>query len=100
MITETTAVAFRQNLGEMLNQVQFRKDSIVITKDGKPVAALIDAALFERIRQMRERFDELSAQIAEAYANVPEEEGIAEINRVTAEVRAEMRAERRKKKPA
>ena len=45
MITETSAVAFRQNLGEMINQVQFRKDSIVITKDGKPVAALIDAQL-------------------------------------------------------
>ena len=98
MITETTAVAFRQNLGEMFNQVQFRRDSIVITKDGKPVAALIDASLFERIRQMQERFDELSAQIAEAYANVPEEEGMAEIDRITSEVRAEMKAERRKKK--
>ena len=98
MITETTAVAFRQNLGEMLNQVQFRKDSIVITKDGRPVAALIDAQLFERIRQMQERFDELSARMAAAYANVPEEEGMAEIKRVTAEVRAEMKAERQKKK--
>jgi prevent-host-death family protein len=98
MITETTAVAFRQNLGEMLNQVQFRKDSIVITKDGKPVAALIDAALFERIRQMQERFEELSAQIAQAYAKVPEEEGLAEIERITSEVRAEMKAERKKKK--
>ena len=97
MITETTAVAFRQNLGEMLNQVQFRKDSIVITKDGKPVAALIDAALFERIRQMRERFDELSAQIAEAYAKVPEEEGMAEIERITSEVRAKLKAKRKKK---
>ena len=98
MITETNAVAFRQNLGEMINQVQFRRDSIVITKDGKPVAALIDAQLFERIRRMQERFDELSAQIAAAYANVPEKEGMAEINRITAEVRAELRAERRKKK--
>ena len=98
MITETTAVAFRQNLGEMLNQVQLRKDSIAITKDGKPVAALIDASLFERIRQMQERFDELSAQIAAAYANVPEAEGMAEIDRITAEVRAEMKAERRRKK--
>ena len=98
MITETTAVAFRQNLGEMLNQVQFRKDSIVITKDGRPVAALIDDKLFERIRQMQERFDALSARLEEAFANVPEEEGIAEINRVAAEVRAEMKAERRKKK--
>jgi len=98
MITETTAVAFRQNLGEMLNQVQFRKDSIVITKDGRPVAALIDAKLFERIRQMQERFDALSARLEEAFANVPEEVGIAEINRVAGEVRAEMKAERRKKK--
>jgi prevent-host-death family protein len=100
MITETTAVALRQNLGEMLNQVQLRKDSIVITKDGKPVAALIDAQLFERIRQMQERFDELSAQIAAAYAKVPEEEGMAEIKRITKEVRAEMNAERRKRKKA
>ena len=98
MITETTAVAFRQNLGEMLNQVQLRKDSIVITKDGRPVAALIDAQLFERIRQMQERFDALTARLQEAFADVPEEEGIAEINRVAAEVRAEMKAERQKKK--
>jgi prevent-host-death family protein len=100
MITETTAVAFRQNLGEMLNQVQLRKDSIVITKDGRPVAALIDAQLFERIRQMQERFDALTARLQEAFADVPEQEGIVEINRVAAEVRAEMKAERRKKKKA
>ena len=100
MITETTAVALRQNLGEMLNQVQLRKDSIVITKDGKPVAALIDAQLFERIRQMQDRFDALRARMQEAFADVPEEEGMAEILRVTKEVRAEMKAERQKKKKA
>ena len=100
MITETTAVALRQNLGEILSQVQLRRDSVVITKDGKPVAALIDAQLFERIRQMQDRFDELSAQIAKAFADVPEEEGMAEIMRVTKEVRAEMKAERQKKKKA
>ncbi len=94
MITETSAVAFRQNLGEMISQVQFRKDSVVITKDGRPVAALIDAKLFERIRRMQERFDALSARIAEAYADVPEKEGTAEIKRVSAEVRAELKAER------
>jgi len=50
MINEVNAVAFRQNLGEMLNQVQYRHDSILIKKDGKPVAALVDAQLFDRIR--------------------------------------------------
>jgi prevent-host-death family protein len=80
MITEVSAVNFRQNLGEMLNQVQYRNDSILINKDGKPVAALIDAELFARIRRMRERFDELSSRIAGAYADVPAEEGTAEID--------------------
>ena len=41
MITQASAVNFRQNLGEMLNQVQYRHDSVVINKDGKPVAALV-----------------------------------------------------------
>jgi prevent-host-death family protein len=79
MVTEVNAVSFRQNLGEMLNQVQYRSDSIVINKDGKPVAALVDADLFARIRRMQDRFDELSRRIAEAYAEVPMEDGLAEI---------------------
>jgi prevent-host-death family protein len=80
MITEVNAVTFRKNLGEMLNQVQYRKDSIVVSKDGKPVAALVDAELFARIRAMRERFDEITNRIAAAYADVPPEEGMAEID--------------------
>jgi prevent-host-death family protein len=84
MISEVSAVNFRQNLGEMLNQVQYRKDSIVINKDGKPVAALVDAELFARIRQNQERFDELSRRIAADWADVPEDEGMAEIDAAVA----------------
>ncbi len=84
MVTEVNAVNFRQNLGEMLNQVQYRNDSILIHKDGKPVAALVDAELFARIRRMRDRFDELNNRIAEAYATVPEDDGMAEIDAAVA----------------
>jgi prevent-host-death family protein len=87
MITEVSAVTFRQNLGEMLNQVQYRNDSIVVSKDGKPVAALVDAELFARIRRMRERFDALSQRVADAYADVPLDAGLAEIDRAVAEAR-------------
>jgi prevent-host-death family protein len=87
MISETSAVAFRQNLGEMLNQVQYRRDSIVINKDGKPVAALVDARLFERIRRMQGRFDDLCQRIEAGYADVPEAEGLAEIDAAVAAVR-------------
>jgi len=87
MITEISAVNFRQNLGEMLNRVQYRNDSIVISKDGRAVAALVDAELFARIRRMRERFETLSGQVSAAYADVPLEEGLAEIDEAVAAVR-------------
>lgn len=87
MIIEVNAVTFRQNLGEMLNQVQYRNESIVINKDGKPVAALVDAELFARIRRMRERFDELSSRIADAYSGIQETEGTAEIDAAVARER-------------
>ncbi len=87
MINEVNAVAFRQNLGEMLNQVQYRHDSILIKKDGKPVAALVDAQLFDRIRRFKDRFDTLSQRIAEAYATIPQEEGMDEIDAIVSDIR-------------
>jgi prevent-host-death family protein len=92
VITETSAVSFRQNLGEMLNQVQYRHDSIVINQDGRPVAALIDARLFERIRRMQSRFDALCQRIEVGFAGVPEIDGLAEIDAVIESERAQNRS--------
>ena len=98
MIRETNAFAFRQNLGEMIRHVRFRRDSVVINKDGLAVAVLIDAKLFERIRRMQERFDALAARLAEAYAAVPEEEGMAEIRRAAAAERTKSNLSGKRKK--
>jgi len=84
MIAEVTAVAFRQRLGEMLSHVQYGGDSVLVTKDGSPVAALIDAALFNQIRTFRSRFDELCGTVAAGYSAVPEEQGLSEIDRLVA----------------
>lgn len=88
MVTETSAVKFRQNLGEMLNQVQYRHDSVVINKDGKPVAALIDARLFERIRRMQARFDALAGRLEAGYSSVLEAEGLSEIEQAIRDERS------------
>jgi prevent-host-death family protein len=88
MITETSAVAFRQNLGEMLSQVQHRHDSVVINKDGKPVAVLVDARLFERIRRLQERFDRLCQRIEDGFSDTPEAEGLKEIDDAVARERS------------
>lgn len=80
MITEVSTADFEQNLEELLNQVHCHKGSIVINKDDKPIAALVDAKMFARIQRMREHFDVLSERIAEAYADMRVEEGLAKID--------------------
>jgi prevent-host-death family protein len=88
MVSEVSAVAFRQNLGDMIARVQYKNDSIIINKSGKPVAALVDAELFLRIRKMWSRFEELTDKLAEGYADVPEEDGMAEVLDLVSEGRA------------
>jgi prevent-host-death family protein len=80
MITEINAVTFRQSLGDMINQVQYRHDSIVITKDGKPVAALVDINLFQQYRQQTTALDRMADQMAEAFSSLPLKEGLARIS--------------------
>ena len=91
MIRQTNAVAFRQNLGKMLNQVQYRRDSVVINKDGKPVAALVDARLFERIRRMQARFESLCQRLESGFAAIDEAEGMAEIDKAVKQDRAQQK---------
>ena len=65
----------RQNLGELLNGVQYRHDNIVITKAGKPVAALFDMTTFERMRRKNDGQPELAwAQIANGFEDLSEDE--------------------------
>jgi prevent-host-death family protein len=70
MIREATAMKVRQNLGELLNEVQYRGDSILVTKGGKPVAALVDIDLFRKIRLLDTEFDRLTAELAKAYEGI------------------------------
>jgi len=52
----------------MLNQVQYRRDSVVINKDGKPAAALMDTRLLSRLRRIQERFDALATRNGDAFS--------------------------------
>lgn len=77
MIRETTAMAVRQKFGELLNEVQYRRDRVIITKAGKPVAALIDIALFDKLRKLDDEFEQLAGKIKKAFANIPAQKGMA-----------------------
>lgn len=64
----------RQNLGELLNEVQYKRDQVIITKAGKRVAALIDISLFERLRGMDKAFEHMTGQLQQAFKGLLESE--------------------------
>lgn len=67
MLIEATAMRVRQNLGELINQVQYGHATIEITKSDKPVAALINIDLFEKIKLMQKEFDRMTTQIQKSF---------------------------------
>ena len=89
MIKEAPAMTVRQRLGELLNEVQYRHGKVVITKAGKPVAALVDFAVFERLRKLDEEFDSMRTQMAQAFADKTEEEVEALVNEAVKGVRGQ-----------
>ena len=93
MIREAPAMTVRQNLGELLNEVQYRQGKILITKAGKPVAALVDVAMFERMRKLDEEFDRMRAELAQAFSGMSGKE----VESLVDEAVTDVRARRRKK---
>ena len=80
VIRKSPAMEVRNNLGELLNEVQYRGDRIVITKAGKPVAALVDYRLFERIRLMDREFETLTDELAKVYKGLDRDAALSEID--------------------
>ena len=72
MIQEASAMTVQHNLGELLNKVQYQHEQFIITHAGKPVAALVDMILFEKIRQNEQAFQAMSDEIAQAFMDSSE----------------------------
>lgn len=98
MIKQAPAMTVRQNLGELLNEVQYRGDSVVITRGGKAVAAIVDVALFENIRRMREDFDRLCAELAAAGKSKSGRQIDSLVSGAVAEARRKVRAVRARRR--
>ena len=67
MIKEASAMKVRQQFGELINEVQYRHDSVVVTRAGKPVAAIVDIALFNKMRLLEEEFDRTQKELQDAF---------------------------------
>ncbi len=49
-LNQVSAEELEQNLDEILGQVESRRDSILIERDGETAAVLVSAEMFEKIR--------------------------------------------------
>lgn len=88
MQREASAMTVRQNLGELLNEVQYKHDSIVITKAGKPVAAMVDIETYQRIkRRDNGDFERLWAEFSKGFADLTDEQAQELANEAVKEAR-------------
>jgi prevent-host-death family protein len=67
MLIEATAMKVRQNFGQLIDQVQYRNTTVEITRSSKPVAALINIELFDKIQLMRKEFDRLTSKLQSSF---------------------------------
>lgn len=82
----------RSKFGELVDQVRYRGDTVVLTKSGKPAAAIVPFALLEKLqREREERFsviDEVQAQNRKL-DKMSEDELLDFVNEIVREVRAQ-----------
>jgi prevent-host-death family protein len=86
-----------QQWEKLLEKVHSGQTRLLLKKDGVPLAALVsvgDLEHLERLEKQREEAFEVIDRMRAAFADVPEEELDAEVDKAIAEVRAEMAAER------
>lgn len=87
MIKKEPVMTLRKNLGEILNGVEYKHDSVIITRAGKSSAAIIDMCLFEKIRRMKSQFENLTTELQDAFAPISGDEKYDLVNEAVRAVR-------------
>ena len=88
----------RQQFSSVINHVARDEARVIVEKSGVPVAAIVPAKELRRLERLDaedQKAWEVVLSMREAFRGVPPEEIEREAERAWAEVRAEMRAERK-----
>lgn len=87
MIRESSSQQLRQHLGEVLTGVQRSGSPCIITRGGKPVAALVDIEQFERMQRLDAEFERGCSELSAAFSNLSEQEGCGLIDEAVQQAR-------------
>jgi len=76
MTTTISTASARKNFAEIVNQVAYGKEPVILTRRGKEVVALVSIKELELLKQIENHLDIEDAKkaLAEAGENLPAEE--------------------------
>ena len=76
MTTSISTASARKNFAEIVNQVAYGKEPVILTRRGKEVVALVSIEELELLKQIENHLDIEDAKkaLAEAGENLPAEE--------------------------
>ena len=84
-MTTVTATQLKNRIGEMLDDVQFRGERVILARKGKPAAAVISIEDLEFLEELEDRLDAAEADEA---ANDPDNQGRIPWEQIKRESRA------------
>ena len=74
MLRRISAMKARQNLGQIMNEVNLRNDKYIIERNGRPVAALIPVWLLLNLQKRTESFLSILNKHRDSQDELSEEE--------------------------
>ena len=91
-LKQVTAMQMRHSLGDLLNEVQYKNSSVIITKASKPVAVLIDIKTFEQLKGSRKEqalleLRSMTSKIRESFKDEPADKLEKSINEAVSKSR-------------
>ena len=51
---EITALALRQHFGEVMDEVRYRKEPYIVTRNGRPLIVLLDVGAYQALEEKRQ----------------------------------------------
>ena len=88
MIQETSAMNIRQNLGEIINEAQYTHSSFLIKRGKKPVAAIVNIDLFDKIRLFEKEFNRLTSHLKNSFSDLEQKQIEKDIDKAVKYIRS------------
>lgn len=89
--TELGLTKAREQLSTIVESVQYQGDTYIISRHGKPAAALVPIQVYEKWKQQRQEFFDLIREFQETSGENDPEEIMREVLEAQQAVRAELR---------